>query len=106
MDSTATISATSLPPGVSAMAAPSLAPTADPVAARKTAQDFEGFYLSQVFETMFSGVDADSMFGGGNGEQMFRSLLLQEYSKVAARSGGIGIADAVQREILQAQEMR
>lgn len=77
---------------------------ADPAAARKAGENFEAFFLSQVFENMFSGVDADPMFGGGNGETVYRSLLLQQYSKVAARSGGVGIADAVQREILQLQE--
>jgi len=46
------------------------------------------------------------MFGGGNGEAVYRSLLLQEYSKVAAKSGGVGIADAVQREMLRAQETK
>jgi flagellar protein FlgJ len=89
-----------------AAAAPSPALAAKIAAARKTAQDFEGFYLSQVFDTMFSGLGSDAMFGGGNGETMFRSLLVNEYSKLAARTGGFGIADAVQREILQAQEAK
>jgi Rod binding domain-containing protein len=44
------------------------------------------------------------MFGGGSAETVYRSLLLQEYSKVAAGNGGVGIADAVRREILRAQE--
>jgi len=53
---------------------------------------------------MFSGLGADKTFGGGTGESVYRSLLLQEYSKVAANSGSTGIADAVQREILRLQE--
>ncbi len=73
-------------------------------AAHKTGEDFEAFFLSQSFENMFSGVKSDSTFGGGNGESVYRSLLLQEYSKVAAKSGGIGIASAVQKEILRMQE--
>lgn len=82
-------------------------PSADQIAAaHKTGEDFESFFFSQVFENMFSGVKADSLFGGGNGESVYRSLLLQEYSKVAARSGSVGIADAVQREILRAQETK
>jgi Rod binding domain-containing protein len=72
--------------------------------AHKVAQDFETFFLSQTFESMFADVGTDSLFGGGNGEQIYRSMLLQEYSKVAAKNGGIGIADAVQREILRLQE--
>jgi peptidoglycan hydrolase FlgJ len=81
-------------------------PTANPTAAKKTGADFEAFFLSQVFENMFAGVQTDSVFGGGNGETVYRSLLLQQYSKVAAKSGGVGIADAVQREILRAQETK
>ncbi len=92
--------------GIDAAAPPSTAATADPAAARKAAEDFESFFLSQAFENMFSGVEADAIFGGGNSETVYRSLLLQEYAKVAARRGGIGIANAVQREILRAQEKR
>jgi len=80
------------------------APTNDPVAARKAAEDFEAFYLSQAMDSMFEGINSDALFGGGNSESVYRSLLLQEYAKVAAKSGGIGIADAVQQEILRMQE--
>jgi peptidoglycan hydrolase FlgJ len=93
--------------GASLAAAPqAAAATRDPAAAHKVAQDFESFFLSQVFDTMFSGIGADSMFGGGDGENIYRSVLLQEYSKVAAKNGGVGIANAVQRQILQMQEVK
>jgi Rod binding domain-containing protein len=85
---------------------PQPAPTASQAAARKAAQNFEAFFLQQTFESMFQGLGANDLFGGGKGEQIYRSLLLQEYSKVASQHGGIGIADAVQREILQHQELR
>jgi Rod binding domain-containing protein len=55
---------------------------------------------------MFAGLGNDKLFGGGTGESVYRSLLLQEYSKVAAKGGGTGIADAVQREILRMQETK
>lgn len=78
--------------------------TTDLAGAQKAGHDFEAFFLSQVFENMFSSVGADPTFGGGNGETVYRSLLLQEYSKVAARSGSTGIADTVTREIIKLQE--
>jgi len=106
MDTDATLPLSVAASSIDSAAMPSMAATADPAAARKTAEDFESFFLSQSFESMFSGVDADAMFGGGSSETVYRSLLLQEYSKVAARRGGIGIASAVQREILRAQEKR
>jgi len=73
-------------------------------AAQKTGQDFEAYFLSQAFENMFSGVDADPMFGGGQSESIYRSMMIQEYSKVAARTHATGIGDEVTREILRMQE--
>lgn len=72
---------------------------------RKAAEDFEAFFLSQMFEYMFAGIDTNGPFGGGPGEKIFRSLLLQEYGKSIASRGGIGIADDVERQLLQAQEV-
>jgi len=86
--------------------APATGATANGAAAQKAAQDFESFFLSQTFEQMFSGIGSDTLFGGGNGESIYRSLLIQEYSKIAAKNGGVGIAGAVQREILQSQEVK
>lgn len=83
---------------------PAAAGTTDPTAARKTAEDFEAFFLSQSMDSMFAGINGDSVTGGGQSETVYRSLLIQQYAKVAAKSGGVGIADAVQREILRIQE--
>jgi Rod binding domain-containing protein len=84
---------------------PAVAGTRDPAAARRTAEDFEAFFLSQVFEEMFAGLEPDALFGGGSAERTYRSLLFQEYGKAVARSGGVGLADSVQREILKLQEV-
>jgi Rod binding domain-containing protein len=73
--------------------------------AHKSAQDFSSFFLSQSLESMYANISTDSMFGGGNGEAVYRSLLLQEYGKVMAQSGsGRNIVDAVQAQILRLQE--
>jgi peptidoglycan hydrolase FlgJ len=73
-------------------------------AAQEAGQNFEAFFLSQAFENMFSGLDVDPLFGGGSGESVYRSLMIQEYSKVAAKSGMTGIGAEVTREILRLQE--
>ncbi|MDA0231199.1 MAG: rod-binding protein [Proteobacteria bacterium] len=72
--------------------------------ARKVAEDFEAFFISMFVETMFSGIETDGVFGGGHGEDVYRSLLNQEVGKSIARTGGIGIADSVVREIIKMQE--
>lgn len=74
-------------------------------AARETARQFEQVFLTSYLETMFSGVKTEAPFGGGTGENIFRSLLLNEYAGEMAQSGGIGLADQVYREMLKMQEI-
>ena len=85
---------------------PSAAQTSDPAAARKTAQDFEAFFVSAMFQSMFQGIKTDGPFGGGHGEEMFRGMLMQEYGKSVAKAGGIGLADSVYKQILLMQETK
>jgi Rod binding domain-containing protein len=59
-----------------------------------------------MLEHMFADVRTDGPFGGGQAEEIYRSLLMQEYGKVIAKAGGVGLADTVRREILRAQEVR
>jgi Rod binding domain-containing protein len=84
---------------------PRLDGSADPAAARAAAEEFEAVFLSQMLEHMFSGIRTDGPFGGGRGEEMFRSLMLNEYGRMIARTGGVGIADRVMGEILQLQDV-
>jgi len=72
--------------------------------AKRVAQEFEAMFLSEMLSPVFESADTDGLFGGGEGEKIFRSLMVQEYGKAIAQSGGVGIADAVQREILKMQE--
>ncbi len=83
---------------------PRVRATGDDAALRKVAEEFEGFFVSQMLEQMFSGIETDGLFGGGQGEKVWRSFLMQEYGKLVAGNGGLGIADAVQRQLLLAQE--
>ncbi len=85
---------------------PRLDRTDDPEAARVAAEKFEAFFISMVLENMFAGIRTDGPFGGGNGEKVFRSLMLEEYGKQIAKTGGFGLADMVQKEILRLQEQQ
>ena len=71
----------------------------------ETAESFESFFLSRMMETMFEGVSTNGLFGGGNAEKIYRSMLLDEYGKTMAQTGGIGIKDYVMTSILEMQEM-
>ncbi|MBN2751534.1 MAG: rod-binding protein [Rhodospirillaceae bacterium] len=72
----------------------------------QVAQDFESMFLSQMFQCMFEGMEADPVFGGGKAESMYRSLMVDEYGKQVSKHGGVGIAEAVSRTLLAAQEGR
>lgn len=71
--------------------------------AKDAAEKFEAQFLSSMLQQMFSGLKTDGPFGGGAGEEMFRSLLTDAMAKQMTKSGGIGLADTVQREILKLQ---
>ena len=79
---------------------------ADQKKVKKTAQDFEGFFVGQMMGSMTEGLETDSYFGGGHGEEMWRSMLNQEYGKEVAKSGRLGIASTVMTGMLRAQEER
>ncbi|HEY1615356.1 MAG TPA: rod-binding protein [Rhizomicrobium sp.] len=77
---------------------------ANAAAAKKAAQDFESVFVTQMLGQMYEGISTDGPFGGGPGEQMFRSLMLDQYGKQICAQGGFGIAKAVGRELLHIQE--
>lgn len=77
----------------------------DSRAAREAAVEFEAVFLSEMLSPVFEDLETDGLFGGGSGERIYRSLLVQEIGRSMARAGGVGIADAVQREIMKLQEM-
>lgn len=77
---------------------------ADHQAMRRKALEMEGFFLSQMLQPMFKELSTGTPFGGGLGEEMWRSLQVDEFGKAMARAGGIGLADKVMREMLAIQE--
>jgi flagellar protein FlgJ len=79
-----------------------------PAANRKlqqTAQQFESVFLTNMFEEMFAGIEEqEGPLGAGPGQSAWRSMLTEEYANTIAKSGGVGIAEHVQRELIALQE--
>ena len=73
-------------------------------AAKKAGKDYEGVFISEFMGQMFNGISTDGPFGGGQGEQMFRSLMLDQYGKQIASRGGFGLSDAITKQLLSHQE--
>ena len=70
----------------------------------QAAQDFEAMFITEMMKPMFEDIKPDAMFGGGKGEEIFQGFMLEEYGKMMAQTGQIGIADAVKAEMMRMQE--
>ena len=67
-------------------------------------KDFEAVFLTQMLQAMFSGEQTSAYFGGGTAGDVTKGYLLNEYGKMMAQAGGIGIAASVKQELLKLQE--
>jgi len=84
--------------------APTLPKGANIKQMRDVAEQFEAMFLSQALQPMFANIEPAEPFGGGPGDEIWKSMQVEEYGKAIAKSGGIGIADAVMEQMLRAQE--
>ena len=72
----------------------------------EAAEKFEAFFISQMMDHMTAGIETDPLFGGGHGEDMWKSMLNQEYGKGIAKSGTLGVTDQVMKGMIKMQEER
>ena len=68
------------------------------------AKDFESVFATQMLTHMYAGIKPDTEFGGGSGEDMFRTLTLDEYGKQIGRNDSFGIAKSISDTMLKIQE--
>ena len=78
--------------------------TGDAAKADWAAKEYESIFISQFLGSMFSGIKTDGITGGGQGEEMFRSLMVNEYGKAIQQRGGFGLAAQMKTELLKHQE--
>lgn len=72
---------------------------------REQANDLEGVFLNTLMKEMFASLKTDqSSMGGGFAEQTWRGMQAEQMADVLARSGGIGLADALLPDLIAAQE--
>lgn len=61
---------------------------------RRTAENLEAAFLSEMLKSAGLG-QVRSDFGGGVGEEQFASFLRDEQARSMQRSGGIGLAESI-----------
>jgi Rod binding domain-containing protein len=86
-------------------APPAIKPGASEDSIRKTARDFEAMVIGELLAPMFEALDTNGLGGGGEGEKMFRPMLVREYANAMTAAGGIGLSDAVAQEMIRMQTL-
>ena len=65
---------------------------------------FEAVFMSEMLKPMFNTVKTDSLFGGGQAEDTYKGLMVQQLGKQIASNGGLGLAKFVKAEMIKLQE--
>ena len=84
--------------------APTPQATANAAKADAASKEYEAVFISQFLGSMFSGIKTDGITGGGQGEEMFRSLMINEFGKGIEKQGGFGLAAQMKAQLLKHQE--
>ena len=71
----------------------------DPEALRRTCQQFEAIFIQQLFKGMRSTVPAGDLLENDRSIQIFQDLRDQQVAEDMARKQGLGIADALLRQL-------
>jgi Rod binding domain-containing protein len=78
--------------------------TGNTAKADAVSKEYESVFISQFLGSMFSGIKTDELTGGGQGEEMFRSLMINEFGKSIEQQGGFGLASQMKAQLLKHQE--
>lgn len=66
---------------------------------KKVAREFESLFAGMMLKSMRATVGTDSLTGGGRGEEVYRSLLDQEYANAMVQGNGLGLARLIEEQL-------
>ncbi len=69
----------------------------------RTAREFEAVFLARMLQTVGRPLRGPGAAASGS-DDPWGSMLIDAYARMIAKAGGIGVADAVMREMLRLQE--
>jgi Rod binding domain-containing protein len=88
---------------IAAYAATASPRTAVELRAERAATDFEAMMLAELLRPMFEATVAPGLAGGGSGEAALAALLHEQYARIIAESGGVGVAPSVMAALIGLQ---
>lgn len=77
----------------------------DKIKLHKAATEFEAIMLKELLKSTVS-KETRGMFGGGMAEEFFADHLNNERAQAMAKSGGLGVGQMIETEILQSYKSR
>ena len=72
---------------------------------KKACADFEGLFLNMMVQTMRKTIPEGGIFGKSHQSDMYDALFLQEVSTKLAKERGLGIGDALYRQVRRKIDM-
>lgn len=73
----------------------------DPAALKRAAREFEAVFIGLVIQKMRDTIPKSGFLDGGFGEEVFTSLMDQEFAKGLAQEAGGQLADALVRQLME-----
>ena len=74
--------------------------------AKQIGQDFEALFVTQMLELMSQGVETPEVMGGGSAEGIYRSMMNEKIANEIAKSGGLGVAEAIENQVKRYAEVQ
>lgn len=71
----------------------------DNVKLREACQQFEGYFLQQIFEEMRKTVPESGLLEKSQGRDIFEDMLYEDYAKNISKGKGIGLSDMLYRQL-------
>lgn len=71
---------------------------------KKLSKDFEAIFMEIVLKSMRESVDKSNFIDGGNGEQIFQSMLDSEYAKNLASQDMTGLSSSIESHLTNLME--
>ena len=80
-------------------AAPEIKGVTDDAKLRETASEFEAIFIQQMLKTMRESSFESDLLPKSEGENMFQSLLDEQYAKLSAKSGSLGLGEMIYQQL-------
>ena len=74
------------------------------LAAKKVAREFESLMVNEMLKSMRTTTGKDTVLSGGRGEEIFSSLLDQEYAQTIAGQGTLGLAKFIEQQLVKTEK--